>query len=78
MKTSQIRFIVGAIFGILLIFGCQNETKKDGVVVDSQTTSEAKEKGQAFIEDDELVEVTPHSVRLRKKLLTENARKRNR
>ncbi len=29
-----------------------------------------------FIEDDELVEVTPESIRLRKKLLTENARKR--
>lgn len=29
-----------------------------------------------FIEDDELVEVTPESIRLRKKLLTENERKR--
>ena len=29
-----------------------------------------------FIEDDELVEVTPESVRIRKKLLTESARKR--
>jgi len=28
-----------------------------------------------FIEDDELVEVTPKNIRLRKKLLTENARK---
>jgi len=34
--------------------------------------------GQAleFIEDDELVEVTPESIRIRKKLLTENQRKR--
>ena len=55
MKTSQFRFIIGAIFGILLVLGCQNETKKDGAVVDSQTTSEAKEQGQAFIEDDESV-----------------------
>ncbi len=29
-----------------------------------------------YIEDDELVEVTPQSIRLRKKLLTENERKR--
>ncbi len=34
------------------------------------------EQALEFIEDDELVEVTPQSVRIRKKLLTENARKR--
>ncbi|WP_290700557.1 translational GTPase TypA [Amphritea sp.] len=34
------------------------------------------EQALDFIEDDELVEVTPNSIRLRKKLLTENARKR--
>jgi GTP-binding protein len=34
------------------------------------------EQALEFIDDDELVEVTPHSVRLRKKLLTENDRKR--
>lgn len=34
------------------------------------------EQALEFIEDDELVEVTPVSIRLRKKLLTENARKR--
>ncbi len=34
------------------------------------------EQALEFIEDDELVEVTPQSIRLRKKLLTENARKR--
>lgn len=34
------------------------------------------EQALEFIEDDELVEVTPKSIRLRKKLLTENARKR--
>jgi GTP-binding protein len=34
------------------------------------------EQALDFIEDDELVEVTPSSIRLRKKLLTENARKR--
>ena len=34
------------------------------------------EQALEFIEDDELVEVTPKSVRIRKKLLTENERKR--
>jgi GTP-binding protein len=34
------------------------------------------EQALEFIEDDELVEVTPSSIRLRKKLLTENLRKR--
>lgn len=34
------------------------------------------EQALEFIEDDELVEVTPESIRIRKKLLTENARKR--
>ena len=34
------------------------------------------EQALEFIEDDELVEVTPKSIRLRKKLLTENERKR--
>ncbi|HBD12867.1 MAG TPA: translational GTPase TypA [Porticoccaceae bacterium] len=34
------------------------------------------EQALEFIEDDELVEVTPNHIRLRKKLLTENARKR--
>lgn len=34
------------------------------------------EQALEFIADDELVEVTPESVRIRKKLLTENARKR--
>lgn len=35
------------------------------------------EQALEFIEDDELVEVTPTSIRLRKKLLTENERKRS-
>src|SRR5690606_39495014 len=35
------------------------------------------EQALEFIEDDELVEVTPLSIRLRKKLLTENERKRS-
>ncbi|MBB4844175.1 GTP-binding protein [Paucibacter oligotrophus] len=35
------------------------------------------EYGVDFIDDDELVEITPKSVRLRKRFLTENERKRN-
>jgi GTP-binding protein len=35
------------------------------------------EQAMEFIENDELVEVTPKSIRLRKKFLTENERKRN-
>ncbi|MGC9386356.1 MAG: translational GTPase TypA [Hydrogenovibrio sp.] len=34
------------------------------------------EQALEFIDDDELVEVTPHNIRIRKKLLTENERKR--
>ena len=34
------------------------------------------EKAIAYIEDDELVEVTPKAIRLRKRLLDPNARKR--
>ena len=34
------------------------------------------EQALEFIDDDELVEVTPHSIRLRKRYLTENDRKR--
>ena len=55
MKTTSIKFAIGTLFGILLLFGCQNDTKKDSTPINSQTTSEAKEKGQAFIEDDESV-----------------------
>jgi len=35
------------------------------------------EYGVEFIDDDELVEITPKSVRVRKRFLTENERKRN-
>jgi GTP-binding protein len=35
------------------------------------------EYGVEFIEDDELVEITPKSVRLRKRFLKESDRKRN-
>ncbi len=36
------------------------------------------ESAVEFIEDDELVEITPQSIRIRKRYLTENERKRNR
>ena len=36
------------------------------------------EQALEFIDDDELVEVTPHNIRLRKKMLTEHERSRNR
>ena len=36
------------------------------------------EKAMEFIDDDELVEVTPNNIRIRKRLLTENQRKRAR
>ena len=35
------------------------------------------EQALEFIDDDELVEVTPKAIRMRKKYLTENERKRN-
>ncbi len=35
------------------------------------------EQALEFIDDDELLEVTPHSIRLRKKLLTEIERRRD-
>ena len=36
------------------------------------------ESAVEFIDDDELVEITPVNIRLRKRYLTENERKRNR
>ena len=41
-----------------------------------QPITHTLEQALEFIEDDELVEVTPHNIRLRKKLLTETDRKR--
>jgi GTP-binding protein len=48
----------------------------DENVVLTPPTRFSLEQSLDFIEDDELVEVTPHHIRLRKKLLTENERKR--
>ncbi len=44
----------------------------------SPPTTFTLEEALEYIEDDELVEITPKSIRLRKRLLTENERKKNR
>ncbi len=49
----------------------------DEAVVLTPPIKHTLEQALEFIEDDELVEVTPLSIRLRKKLLTENERKRD-
>lgn len=55
MKTFQLKIFITALFGLLLVTGCQNENKKNSTEGDTPTTSEAKTEGQAFIEDDESV-----------------------
>ncbi len=51
-------------------------TSKDEAVRLTPPIRMTLEKALAYIEDDELVEVTPKSIRLRKKLLDENERKK--
>ena len=51
-------------------------TSKDEAVKLTPPLRMTLEKALAYIEDDELVEVTPKSIRLRKKLLDENDRKK--
>ena len=51
-------------------------TSKDEAVRLTPPIRMTLEKALAYIEDDELVEVTPKSIRLRKKLLDETDRKR--
>jgi GTP-binding protein len=51
-------------------------TSKDEAVRLTPPIRMTLEKALAYIEDDELVEVTPKSIRLRKKLLDENDRKK--
>jgi len=51
-------------------------TSKDEAVRLTPPIKMTLEKALAYIQDDELVEVTPSSIRLRKKLLDENDRKR--
>src|SRR5918996_4777753 len=52
-------------------------TSKDEAVRLTPPIKMTLEKALAYIEDDELVEVTPKSIRLRKKLLDENDRKKS-
>ncbi len=49
---------------------------RDSIVL-TPPTPHTLEQAMEFIADDELVEVTPENIRLRKKLLTENERKRH-
>ena len=49
---------------------------KDDAIVLTTPVKFTLEQAIEFIDDDELVEVTPESIRIRKKLLTENDRKR--
>jgi GTP-binding protein len=51
-------------------------TQKDEAVRLTPPIRMTLEKALAYIQDDELVEVTPSSIRLRKRLLDENERKR--
>jgi GTP-binding protein len=51
-------------------------TSKDEAVRLTPPIRMSLEKALAYLEDDELVEVTPASIRLRKKLLDENDRKK--
>ena len=48
----------------------------DGTVQLTPHTQLSLEQSIDFIEDDELLEVTPHALRLRKKYLDANERKR--
>jgi GTP-binding protein len=48
----------------------------DGVIQLVPPTEITLEKSLEFIEDDELVEITPKSIRLRKRMLTELDRRR--
>jgi GTP-binding protein len=48
----------------------------DEALVLTPPVKHSLEQALEFIEDDELVEVTPESIRLRKKLLKEHERKR--
>jgi GTP-binding protein len=49
----------------------------DEAIVLTAAVRHTLEQAVEFIDDDELVEVTPSSIRIRKKLLTENERKRS-
>ena len=50
---------------------------KDEAVVLSPPIRFSLEQAMEFIDDDELIEITPNSIRLRKRNLRENERKRS-
>jgi GTP-binding protein len=52
-------------------------TSKDEAVRLTPIVPMTLEQAMAYIQDDELVEVTPQSIRIRKKWLDPNLRKRN-
>ena len=59
------------------LFALQRELSGLGFVrSDAPASAMSLEKAIAYISDDELVEVTPESIRLRKRLLDPHARKR--
>ncbi|CAN6484166.1 unnamed protein product [Victoria cruziana] len=57
------------------LIGFANDGKEDAIKI-TPPIDLTLEYGVDFIDDDELVEITPKSVRLRKRFLTENERKR--
>jgi len=57
-------------------FSNVRETSKDATVVLKQPRDVTLEAALEYIESDELVEITPSAVRIRKRLLSENERKR--
>ncbi len=50
--TTKLRVLLGSFLILILFVGCKNEAKTEGTTSSTGTTVEAKEKGQAFIEDD--------------------------
>ena len=57
-------------------FSNVRETSKDATVVLKQPRKITLESALEYVESDELVEITPAAIRLRKRLLSENDRKR--
>ena len=54
----------------------RTHSKDEAVRLTPPITHDVLEKAMAYIQDDELVEVTPKSIRLRKKFLDPNERKK--
>ena len=57
-------------------FGVHNSSSSDGTIQLTPFTDLSLEQCIDFIEDDELLEVTPQNLRLRKRYLDPNQRKR--